>query len=124
MEGIKLFDSELKLMELIWQNPNINAKELSLLAGKTIGWNKNTTYTVLKKLVHKKAVSRVEPNFICVPLIEKEQVGYDEAKALIDKLYNGSVKMLFSSFLNREKLSKQELSQIKSMIESFDRDGK
>jgi len=123
MESIKLFDSELKLMELIWQNPNINAKELSLLAGKTIGWNKNTTYTVLKKLVNKKAVSRVEPKFICVPLIEKEQVGYDEAKALIDKLYNGSVKMMFSAFLSREKLSKQELSQIKSMIESFDRDG-
>lgn len=123
MESIKLFDSELKLMELIWQNPNINAKELSLLASKTIGWNKNTTYTVLKKLVNKKAVSRVEPNFICVPLIEKEQVGYDEAKALIDKLYNGSVKMMFSAFLSREKLSKQELSQIKSIIESFDRDG-
>ena len=124
MEEIKLFDSELKLMELIWQNPGISAKELSLLAGKTIGWNKNTTYTVLKKLVNKKAVLRAEPNFICVPLIEKEQVGYDEAKALIDKLYNGSVEMLFSSFLSREKLSKQELSQIKNMIESFDRDGK
>ena len=123
MEEIKLFDSELKLMELIWQNHNISAKELSLLAGKTIGWNKNTTYTVLKKLVNKKAVARVEPNFTCVPLIEKEQVRYDEAKALIDKLYDGSVKMLFSSFLSREKLSKQDLAQIKSMIESFDRDG-
>ncbi|MDD3168572.1 MAG: BlaI/MecI/CopY family transcriptional regulator [Eubacteriales bacterium] len=123
MEGIKLFDSELKLMELIWQNPNINAKELSLLASKTIGWNKNTTYTILKKLVSKNAVSRVEPNFICVSLIEKEQVGYDEAKALIDKLYNGSAKMLFSAFLSRERLSKEELSQIKSMIESFDRNG-
>lgn len=123
MEGIKLFDSELKLMELIWQNPDINAKELSLLAGETIGWNKNTTYTVLKKLVNKKAVLRVEPNFICVPMIEKEQVGYNEAKAVIDKLYDGSVKMLFSAFLSREKLSKQELAQIKSMIESFNRDG-
>jgi BlaI family penicillinase repressor len=123
MEGIKLFDSEIKLMELVWQNPNISAKELSLLASETIGWNKNTTYTILKKLVSKKAVLRVEPNFICVPLIEKEQIGYDEAKTIVDKLYNGSLKMLFSSFLNREKLSKQELSQIKSMIESFDRDG-
>ncbi len=123
MEGIKLFDSEIKLMELVWQNPNISAKELSLLASETIGWNKNTTYTILKKLVSKKAVLRVEPNFICVPLIEKEQIGYDEAKTIVDKLYNGSLKMLFSSFLSREKLSKQELSQIKSMIESFDRDG-
>ena len=46
----KLFDSELKVMELIWANEPISAKELSILADKEFGWNKNTTYTVIKKL--------------------------------------------------------------------------
>ena len=53
---MKLFDSELRLMELIWDEDGITAKELSLRAAETIGWNKNTTYTVLKKLVAKDAV--------------------------------------------------------------------
>ena len=123
MERIKLFDSELKLMELIWQNENISAKELSIIAHEIIGWNKNTTYTVLKKLVAKKAVSRNDPNFICVTAITKEQIQYDEANALVDKLYNGSVKLLFSSFLNSGKLSKTELEQMRKMIDLQDKGG-
>ena len=58
---MKLFDSELRLMELIWANDGCTAKELSLLAADQIGWNKNTTYTILKKLVAKEAVERIEP---------------------------------------------------------------
>ncbi|MCI6729486.1 MAG: BlaI/MecI/CopY family transcriptional regulator, partial [Clostridiales bacterium] len=37
-------------MELIWDNAPIHAKDVALLAAERIGWNKNTTYTVLKKL--------------------------------------------------------------------------
>lgn len=123
MKMIKLFDSELKLMEFIWQNENISAKELAIIANRVIGWNKNTTYTILKKLVEKGAVSRSEPNFTCNPLVSKEQIQFNEAKTLVDKLYNGSVKLLFSSFLDSGELSKDELMQMRSMIDSYEEGG-
>ena len=44
----KLFDSEAKVMEIIWTKAPISAKDISLIAAETIGWNKNTTYTVIK----------------------------------------------------------------------------
>jgi predicted transcriptional regulator len=47
----KLFDSEIKVMEIIWENEPISAKQVSLIAAEQIGWNKNTTYTVIKKKV-------------------------------------------------------------------------
>ena len=46
----KLFDSEAKVMEIIWDKSPISAKEISLIAAEKIGWTKNTTYTVIKKL--------------------------------------------------------------------------
>ena len=46
----KLFESESKVMEIIWDRGPVSAKEISLIAADTIGWNKNTTYTVIKKL--------------------------------------------------------------------------
>ena len=49
----KLFDSEAKIMEIIWEKSPITAKEISLIAAETIGWNKNTTYTVIGKLEKK-----------------------------------------------------------------------
>lgn len=41
----KLFESEAKVMEIIWARSPISAKDISLIAAETIGWNKNTTYT-------------------------------------------------------------------------------
>lgn len=123
MEKIKLFDSELKLMEIIWSHQDITAKELSIIANEIIGWNKNTTYTILKKLVNKKAILRVDPGFVCIPLVTKEQVQYEETKALVNKLYSGSFKTLFSSFLRHETLSKQEFEEIRGIIDNYNKEG-
>ena len=48
---MKLFDSEWKVMEVLWQDGDTTAKELSLRLADSAGWNKNTTYTVIKKCV-------------------------------------------------------------------------
>ena len=39
----KLFDSEAKVMEILWDKGALSAKEISLIAADSIGWNKNTT---------------------------------------------------------------------------------
>lgn len=118
MEEIKLFDSELKLMELVWDNSPIAAKELTRIGEAQIGWNKNTTYTVLKKLIEKGAVKREEPNFVCSPLVTREQVQRSETNNLIDKLYKGSKKAFFSAFIGKEKLSKEEIEELRRIIEN------
>lgn len=45
---MKLFDSEWKVMEVLWQQNDQTAKEVSLHLAQSAGWNKNTTYTVIK----------------------------------------------------------------------------
>ena len=57
---MKLYESEMKIMELIWQNEPVSAKELSVIAHNEIGWNKNTTYTAIKKCVEKGLISEKE----------------------------------------------------------------
>ena len=116
-DSIKLFDGELKLMELLWTNEPISAKQLSLLAGDKVGWNKNTTYTVIKKLVEKGIVLRTEPNFICSSLVKKEAMVKAETNSLIEKLYDGSKKAFFAAFLQDESLSEDDIAALKAMIE-------
>ncbi len=116
MEEIKLFDGELKLMELLWESGGAHAKDLSLLAAQRIGWNKNTTYTVLKKLVAKRAVAREEPGFVCTPLVSREQVVGAETAGLIDRFYQGSAKRFFASFLGSAALSPKELEELSDLI--------
>lgn len=115
MKDIKLFDSELNIMDIIWEKGPISAKEISVIANERIGWNKNTTYTIIKKLIDKEVVLRSEPNFICTALVEKEVVCQAETKSLIDKLYSGSKKAFFSSFIKND-LSEEEIEELKSLI--------
>ncbi len=114
---MKLFDSELRLMDLIWDREGSTAKALSLLALDRFGWNKNTTYTVLKKLVAKGAVERTEPGFRCRALISRGEVAKEETAGLIEKLYGGSKKAFFAAFLQEEALSTAELAELRAMIE-------
>ena len=123
MEKIKLFEGELKLMELLWEHEGAKAKELSLLAAEKIGWNKNTTYTVIKKLVDKGAVKRSEPGFICHSLIGREEAGREEAKEVLRTFFGGSVKALFSSFISDGTLSAKEADELQKLIDEHGRKG-
>lgn len=113
----KLFDSEFKVMEIIWENEPVSAKQISLIASEQIGWNKNTTYTVIKKLESKGYIKREEPGFICSSQISREDVCKTEAQSLVDKLFGGSKKALFSALLEDEKLSSTDLDELRRMIE-------
>lgn len=108
-------------MELLWENEPVSAKELSLLADERIGWNKNTTYTVIKKLISKGAVKREEPKFICSSLINREDVRKQETRSLLDKLFNGSKKALFSALIDDENLTKEDIDEMKRMLEEKDK---
>ena len=87
--AIKLFDSELKVMDVLWKEGDMTAKRLSDILKAEIGWNMNTTYTVIKKSMAKGAIERSEPNFLCHALIPKETVQEAETDELIGKPFDG-----------------------------------
>ena len=114
----KLFESEAKVMEIIWVNAPISAKDISLIAAETIGWNKNTTYTVIKKLEAKGFIRREDPGFICTPLISRSQMQKSEATSLVKKVFGGSRKALFSALLEDEPLSFEEIDELRKLIDN------
>lgn len=113
---IKLFDSELKVMEALWREGPVSAGQLAKILKDEIGWNRNTTYTVIKKCIDKGAIERYEPNFMCKPMITKEQVQNCETDELIDKMFDGSKEKFFAAFLDGKKLSKNEVEQLKQLV--------
>lgn len=113
----KLFDGELKLMELLWEQEPVSAKELSAQAGELFGWNKNTTYTVLKRLEAKGFIKRNNPGFVCVSLLSQKDARKAETRGIIDKFFGGSRKALFSALIEDEALSAEEIEALRQMIE-------
>ena len=113
----KLFDSEAKVMEIIWDKGPLSAKEISLIAADAIGWNKNTTYTVIKKLEAKGFIRRDDPGFICTPLVSQAEMQKVEARSLLKRVFGGSRKALFSALLEDEQLSENEINELREMID-------
>ncbi len=116
---IKLFDSERRVMEVLWREGAIPAGQVVKILKGEIGWNRNTTYTVIKKCVDKGAIRREEPGFVCVPLLSRQEVQEYETEELIDKMFDGSKEKFFAAFLDGKKLSKKEVEQLKKLIDDL-----
>lgn len=117
---VKLFDSELKIMEVLWKEGELSAGQLAGILKEQTGWNRNTTYTVIKKLVDKGAIARQEPGFICKALITKEQVRQQEASNLLSKLFDDSAELFLSAYLSGKKLSPEEIKRLKALVEKLE----
>ena len=87
---IPVCESELKVLECLWEKGPMTAKKLSLLLEEKVNWKKTTSYTVIKNCVHKGLVSRYEPNYLCIAKFTKEEVQLGEVMLLADKLFDGS----------------------------------
>lgn len=113
---VKLFDSELKIMDVLWREGDVRAKYIADILAEEVGWNKNTTYTLIKRCIKKGAIARSEPNFVCHALIPKEDVQEAETEELINKIYDGCADKLFAALLSRKKLSAEEIERLKKIV--------
>ena len=113
---VKLFDSELKVMETLWRAGDLTAGQIAKILKDEIGWNRNTTYTVIKKCIEKGAIERTEPKFVCKAIISKEDAQLYETEELIDRMFDGSKKQFFAALLSAKALKPDELQQLKDMV--------
>ena len=119
----KLYDSELKVMEPLWEDGSQTAGALAKRLADAWGWNRNTTYTVIKKLIDKGAVARSDPGFVCAPLVTREEVQRAETDSLITRLFGGSKTQFLSAFLSEKGLAPAEAQELRALIQSLEAGG-
>ena len=114
---LRFHEGELNVMELLWSNKSLPAKDIARIIKEYIGWEKNTTYTVIRRLIDKGVVQRKDPGYICSPLISKKDVQEIETIVLLDKLFNGSLSNFFNEYLCHQKLSTVEMLELEKIID-------
>ena len=117
---VKLFDSELRVMSVLWREGDCSAKHISDVLAEEVGWNMNTTYTLIKRCINKGAIQRTDPHFMCHALIPKEEVQMAETDELINRVFDGSVDKLFASLLGRKKLSSDQIERLKQIVNELE----
>ena len=112
----QIFDSELKVMEILWSRGDSTAKELAHLLNEQVGWSKTTSYTVIKKCVDKGFIQRQGENFLCHALISKDQVREWETKELVEKMFDGSSDLLIATLIQNNTMSAEQLANLRKLL--------
>ena len=117
---IKLQESERKVMEGLWKEGDLPARAIAQRLEEQVGWNVNTTYTLIKRCIAKGAIARTEPHFQCRALLARDEVQRSAARELIDKVFDGAADQLFAALLSRESLSREEIARLKALVGQLD----
>lgn len=117
MEHERLFEGEYRFMQIIWENAPINSGRLVDLCSKSFGWKKSTTYTMIKKMCEKGYI--VSDNATVNYLVDKSSAEKEATKDFVDKTFGGSFFDMFAAFYGGKKLSDEEATELKKLIDSY-----
>ena len=119
---MRLTEGERHIMELLWENGPMSAKELVAVLWERIEWKKTTTYTMLSRCVEKGMIRREDPGFRCVPIITRESVKLEETQRLIETEYGGNVDLLMTALIGQGQLSAAKLRKLYETLEKMEED--
>ncbi|MGN7411731.1 BlaI/MecI/CopY family transcriptional regulator [Paenibacillus sp. SAF-068] len=116
----KLSETEMELMVVIWScDPPVTSTELlDIFAEKGKAWKAQTMSTFLSRLVDKGALTVTRRGRIndYKPLLQPEDYKLQETQHVLDGLYQGSVKNLVSAMYDGDKLSDDDISELKKWL--------
>jgi predicted transcriptional regulator len=116
----KWSETELELMEAIWScTPPVTSSELlDMFKEKGKAWKAQTISTFLSRLVDKGAltVTRQGRTNYYEPLLLPEDYKLQKTKTVLDGLYQGSVKNLVSAMYDGDKLSEEDIAELKQWL--------
>jgi BlaI family penicillinase repressor len=117
MEMPKIFESEYRFCEILWENEPVSSTELVRLCREKLEWKKSTTYTVIKRL-SQRGVLKSE-NAIVTSLLSKEDVQSEESAEIVERSFSGSLPDFIAAFTRKRKLSGQEIEEIQRIINTY-----
>ena len=118
MEIPKIFNSEYRFCLILWENEPINSTKLSVLCKEQLGWSRPTTYTVIRRLAERGVLKN--ENTIVTSLISKEEAQKSRLEEMVEETFEGSMPAFIAAFSKTKKLTRQEVDQLKALIDSFE----
>ena len=119
MEPIKLTGSEWSVLDCLWRENPQTVMQMVANLSRTVGWAKSTTITTLRRMEEKGLVhceiSGKGKSY--TPTVEQEQAVISETRSFLDRVYQGSVGLMMSAMARRQELSREEIAQLREILE-------
>jgi len=121
---MRISGAESLVMEALWRRAPLTAEEIFAELGEAQGWAEPTLKTLLNRLLNKGAVSAQKDGrrYLYRPLVARDDYVESESQGLLDRLFDGRLAPLVSHFSERQKLSAQDVADLKRLIAELDDD--
>lgn len=115
----KISDAEWTVMKVVWQRAPVTANQVvETLAGK-MDWKPKTIQTLLARLVQKGALAydKSGREYLFRPLVEAQHCIHEASRSFLGRFFDGELAPFLACFLQREKLSPQEIEELKRILD-------
>ena len=117
MSEMKLGAIESRFADIVWENEPLSTAELVKICAKEFNWKRTTTYTVLKRLSERGIFQNIDSTVTSI--ISKKDFYSLQSEKFVDETFGGSLPAFIAAFTARKDLSKEELEEIRKMIDSY-----
>lgn len=121
---MRISAAESLVMEALWRRQPLTAEEIFAEVGQGQGWAEPTLKTLLSRLLKKDAVSAEKDGrrYLYRPLVARADYVEAESQGLLDRLFDGRLAPLVSHFSERQRLTPQDVADLKRLIAELDDD--
>ena len=117
----KISESEWEVMHVLWKDsPQTSHQIISQLSHKE--WSPKTVKTLIHRLEKKGLLSHEKGRreHLYQPLFTKDLYVTKESRSFVKKLFDGATAPMIAHFIENQKLSQDELEEIKKLINSME----
>ena len=115
----KISESEWLVMRVLWSNGPLTANEVvKELTGKT-KWKPKTIKTLITRLMKKGAVKfeKEGRKYRYYPAVSQAECVRMERRSFVRRVYGGTTKPMLAAFLEDAKLSAEDISELRKILE-------
>ena len=119
---IRISEAEAVVMEVLWgQHPLSTDEVIARLPGGN-DWAEATVKTLLNRLLNKAAISATKEGrrFLYTPLVQRDAWLLEESSSLIERLFDGRVAPLVAHFSQHQRLSREDVAELRKLLEGLD----
>lgn len=115
----QISDAEWQVMKVFWKYGRLTANEVIEKFDGATSWKPRTIKTLLGRLVKKKAIAfnKDGRTYIYYPLVAENDCVKAESQSFLERVFSGSLNVMFANFLEEEKLSAAEIEELKRILD-------
>lgn len=112
-------EAEYQVMKVVWAGAPISTNQVVEKLEKSTAWKPKTIQTLLSRLVKKGALNYEKEGrvFVYTPVIREEEILEKESETFLDRFYDGTLKSMVVNYLEHDKLSEEDLAQLKQILD-------